>query len=84
MDIALHFAAMRSSPAKPFSFAENQAYIIGGQDVEKPDHPLSSVIKAPVPTEKFVWGPLKDVPLPISAYAAVVLPPIEEPQSEHA
>ncbi|KAH7954482.1 hypothetical protein HPB49_018915 [Dermacentor silvarum] len=63
---------------------KNQAYIIGGQDVEKPDHPLSSVIKAPVPTEKFVWGPLKDVPLPISAYAAVVLPPIEEPQSEHA
>uniref|UniRef100_A0A131YK73 Kelch repeat containing protein n=1 Tax=Rhipicephalus appendiculatus TaxID=34631 RepID=A0A131YK73_RHIAP len=63
---------------------KNQAYIIGGQDVEKPDHPLSSMIKTPVPTEKFSWGPLKDVPLPISAYAAVVLPPIEEPPESQA
>ncbi|KAH6935993.1 hypothetical protein HPB50_012201 [Hyalomma asiaticum] len=60
-------------------FQKNQAYIVGGQDVEKPDHPLTSVIKTPVPTDKFSWSPLKDVPLPISAYAAVVLPPIEEP-----
>ncbi|KAH8040804.1 hypothetical protein HPB51_012974 [Rhipicephalus microplus] len=63
---------------------KNQAYVIGGQDVEKPDHPLTSVIRAPVPSEKFSWGPLKDVPLPISAYAAVVLPPIEEPPESQA
>ncbi|KAM7291593.1 hypothetical protein ISCGN_028166 [Ixodes scapularis] len=57
---------------------KNQAFIIGGQDAETPDHPVTSVIKTAVPADKFDWLTLKDVPLPISAYVAVVVPPLEE------
>lgn len=57
---------------------KSEAFVVGGQDVEKPDHPLTSTMKTPIPTERFSWGPLKDVPLPISAYGAVVIPPLEE------
>lgn len=57
---------------------KSEAYVVGGQDVEKPDHPLTSIIKTTIPTERFSWGPLRDVPLPISAYGAVVIPPLEE------
>ncbi|KAG0424283.1 hypothetical protein HPB47_028480 [Ixodes persulcatus] len=57
---------------------KNQAFIIGGQDAETPDHPVTSVIKTAVPADKFDWITLKDVPLPISAYVAVVVPPLEE------
>ncbi|KAH9373418.1 hypothetical protein HPB48_009463 [Haemaphysalis longicornis] len=57
---------------------QSQAFVVGGQDVEKPDHPLTSIMKTPVPAERFSWGPLRDVPLPISAYGAVVIPPLEE------
>lgn len=48
--------------------------------MEKSDHPVTSVMTTTVPSNGFDWKFLKDVPLPISAYAAVIVPPLEEPE----
>ncbi|XP_064481703.1 uncharacterized protein LOC135394733 isoform X2 [Ornithodoros turicata] len=57
---------------------KGHAFVVGGQDVEAPNQPLTSIITSDISSSKFNWKDIKDVPLPISAYAALVLPPLEE------
>ncbi|XP_064478432.1 titin homolog [Ornithodoros turicata] len=54
-----------------------ETFVVGGQDVEKPDHPVTNVSAMELSSNKFQWKRLKDIPLPISAYGAVIVPPLE-------
>ncbi|XP_064481732.1 uncharacterized protein LOC135394745 isoform X3 [Ornithodoros turicata] len=56
----------------------NQTFVVGGQDVERPDDPVHSVLTMETSSGKFHWKRLKDVPLPISSYGAVIIPPLEQ------